>query len=1143
MAKYTHGKTKGTSDRQSSRRTSAIPGETGGVIKDFRLSGAGSSQRVSTNIQDYYQSQPLNVPGPIQIPDAPEAPDDSQNLRNLANAFGDLNTNLKGFLSEVPQLQISLDKEARKRAEIQFEANSSLNNAKKTLEKKGETDPKAANSYGIFASMDQRVEREYAIVKAKRDGMDSITSFSTDIETIYQNSFSDETRMQDGIIIPLNPASPEFSQLANAYFAKNIPNAQARLELQPQIQAAIYSARSSLSSTHKTYKDSRANLTLENNIGSRILDSTKNDFKDGFTSQYTDFNQKGGSSGKNYISKTEPETIIADVAAQVILISSEDDLNANSEKALQLLLNTRLGSGNGIQLSKLTGGEKKLRQLWRKAISKEINENSRILDNADQQRGEEQALSDYDKINLYDADFSTVEIESIVDENNQRVIEINGVKHYVDSGPYAVNIRSSVKKIDSLLASASEKFSNPLALYAYQRKLNQLKNNLLETQTSGQRQENYEFLKDYVTAPENLGKGINNKQLIEEFYQTGRIDRDHYNLLYDEVNPNYLIEKDNWNILINGDGNKQKGILPTVKDKIIASYAKEQQLNITNFDQWPATIKSAVQTDIDNFQTEINEIFNSNDTFQNKIKKLNELKESVEDKIDNQTKTNLSDITGINSDDGRQIGTGKLLTNNNQDNSGVFILQEPSSAFLESLTASGINLSDVGFDYATNNSDFIKIFDAKSISSFYTPILSDELNLSSDLDLTTLANSYFKPQNQETNKQTFIYERPRELIQKLQGGLKGRGNDQENSSLAEAVRTNTLYSTPILMRQIELISDYAQLEVVQNRGPDKYNSWHVFNWMSSSGSSYPYNVTSKAEMEKLGLKYPRTKPLAPVDALETGAILKRINKHMSAKEYFIIQAKLHNLPLSKKVYEHLDLVFPDPRNSQFQFEETTLNKDGPQSSNPYSLKNLYGSQEIAQIASTDLSWMPAQKVNSKQDLETKMLNIIHKGESTVDKKGNGYEAFNQGGADEGKTVLGFSGTYGDHPANKGKKLTEMTIQEILEIQDSGYNTELYPFNAEGTKKWNASGGIHAAGRYQFTRVGLREALKRSGIKPTEKFSPEIQDKLALTLLLELGPNQWTSMKGNKELEKLLDKYNKTDWTKSSTIDGRSNPIA
>jgi hypothetical protein len=153
-----------------------------------------------------------------------------------------------------------------------------------------------------------------------------------------------------------------------------------------------------------------------------------------------------------------------------------------------------------------------------------------------------------------------------------------------------------------------------------------------------------------------------------------------------------------------------------------------------------------------------------------------------------------------------------------------------------------------------------------------------------------------------------------------------------------------------------------------------------------------------------------------------------------------------------------------------------------------------------------------------------MLDIIHSGESTVDTTGDGYEAFNQGGSNEGKTVEGFSGTYGDHPANTGKKLTEMSIKEILAIQDSGYNTKLYPFTKEGTEKWHKSGGIHAAGRYQFTRVGLREALKRSNLKETDLFNEENQDKLAMILLTQIGSSQWTSMAGNEKLNELLKKY-------------------
>ena len=59
-----------------------------------------------------------------------------------------------------------------------------------------------------------------------------------------------------------------------------------------------------------------------------------------------------------------------------------------------------------------------------------------------------------------------------------------------------------------------------------------------------------------------------------------------------------------------------------------------------------------------------------------------------------------------------------------------------------------------------------------------------------------------------------------------------------------------------------------------------------------------------------------------------------------------------------------------------------------------------------------------------------MLDIIHSGESTVDVTGNGYEAFNQGGTNEGKTVEGFSGTYADHPANTGKKLTDSLACDV-----------------------------------------------------------------------------------------------------------------
>ena len=182
--------------------------------------------------------------------------------------------------------------------------------------------------------------------------------------------------------------------------------------------------------------------------------------------------------------------------------------------------------------------------------------------------------------------------------------------------------------------------------------------------------------------------------------------------------------------------------------------------------------------------------------------------------------------------------------------------------------------------------------------------------------------------------------------------------------------------------------------------------------------------------------------------------------------------------------------------------------------------------DTSNLEASGFSEPTQEEINNEKrlELEIEMLDIIHSGESTVDVTGNGYEAFNQGGSNEGKTVEGFSGTYGDHPANTGKKLTEMTIGDILAIQDSGYNTKLYPFTKEGTEKWHKSGGIHAAGRYQFTNIGLREALKRSNLKETDLFNEENQDTLAMILLTQIGSSQWTSMQGNEKLNELLKKY-------------------
>ena len=228
--KYTHGKSKGTSDRKSSGRLSSPGGETGAPIQKFKLTGTTTAAApLNISNQDYFQSKPLSFPQAPNIPDAPKRPDDSQNLKNLATAFGEVNSNLQKFTTDFWDFQKAMDKSARKREEIQAEEgkdkNAQLNSAKNALEKKAETNEEAASSYGLFASMDQRVEREYVVVTAKRDAMDTITNLPSLLEEVYQESFNDPTREDEsGSIVPLNPSSPEFTQAANALIATKIPN-------------------------------------------------------------------------------------------------------------------------------------------------------------------------------------------------------------------------------------------------------------------------------------------------------------------------------------------------------------------------------------------------------------------------------------------------------------------------------------------------------------------------------------------------------------------------------------------------------------------------------------------------------------------------------------------------------------------------------------------------------------------------------------------------------------------------------------------------------------------------------------------------------------------------------------------------------
>ena len=131
-------------------------------------------------------------------------------------------------------------------------------------------------------------------------------------------------------------------------------------------------------------------------------------------------------------------------------------------------------------------------------------------------------------------------------------------------------------------------------------------------------------------------------------------------------------------------------------------------------------------------------------------------------------------------------------------------------------------------------------------------------------------------------------------------------------------------------------------------------------------------------------------------------------------------------------------------------------------------------------------------------VERRALDIIGKYEADG---AGGYNAVNQGGADGGRTVLGYSGDFRQMPQHQGKALTSMTVGEIMALQ---YN------DGSDWDSWFARGKLHAVGRYQFTGRTFANVVKQLGIKPEQQFTPALQDAMALHLLRTArnGLHQW-----------------------------------
>jgi len=151
------------------------------------------------------------------------------------------------------------------------------------------------------------------------------------------------------------------------------------------------------------------------------------------------------------------------------------------------------------------------------------------------------------------------------------------------------------------------------------------------------------------------------------------------------------------------------------------------------------------------------------------------------------------------------------------------------------------------------------------------------------------------------------------------------------------------------------------------------------------------------------------------------------------------------------------------------------------------------------------SFGPSQSSNLTDPVLRRAADITSNYESAGS---GGYNAVNQGGSADGTSVpAGFySGDFRAMPQHKGRSLTDLTVGEIMNLQaDPGGS-------AMSDAEWVKRGKLHAVGRYQFIGPTLRGLVQRLNISSSAKFSPELQDRLFLSLLKSGGPGQWVGLR-------------------------------
>ena len=161
------------------------------------------------------------------------------------------------------------------------------------------------------------------------------------------------------------------------------------------------------------------------------------------------------------------------------------------------------------------------------------------------------------------------------------------------------------------------------------------------------------------------------------------------------------------------------------------------------------------------------------------------------------------------------------------------------------------------------------------------------------------------------------------------------------------------------------------------------------------------------------------------------------------------------------------------------------------------LKSMFGfGGGPAEDKNTTRDDASTEEKSKLSDIQKKALQVLAKYESGA----AGYDAVNQIGTKGGRGVEGFSGDIKQMPQHKGRSLTDFTIGEIKALQ--------YDDKTMTNDQWIKAGKLHAVGAYQFIGNTLPGVAARAGIPDNAKFSPGVQDLMALQLMKERGISPW-----------------------------------